>query len=672
MKTNRKRKFGAVVGFALALLLSSASWTAVPASAITSVTEPDVIVATGVPGTANTYFPSMELLDDGRLAVVYYSSPTHEGSNGKIMMTESEDNGQTWSAPVAIIDTPEDDRDPSIAELGDGTLLVSWFTYNNTTAERKVRVARSTDDGATWSAPITVGTHLAATAAVTSKAVELSNGDLLLPIYGSIVNRQEMPRSTAVRSTDGGLTWNASTEVTLAASPAGSNIGFVEPVIVDLGGGHLYSLHRTLNDYDNYYAWESHSYDNGLTWTPAARTSFKAHCSDLLLLSDGKLLHTWGDRSFAFSGGRPVVGKAVPVGEDWTDYQDVLIYRNSGVGDMSYPSAVELPDGRIFIVYYDAARGFIGGTYATVGELSKLDPKDRLDLKSLYDSGWMQIDTDMTWTTATHPETGITGAIDGSLNYWNASFRGSKAPPAARYELTFHDPIALRGLGVLIRPNVTVSATVSYSADGSTWTPLKSYSGVVQQAGALDIIEPAAPVTAKRIRVEVTSSSEWAGLTELTVYGTLPPPGSKIDLMSLYQANPAAIDTDMTYTAASRPGLGVAGAIDGNLAYWYSATRGSATPPSAHYTVDLGSVRSLVGLGINLKPGYAENAVVSLSADGVNWTQAASYTATVHRDGALDVVRFATPQPARYAKAVISDSEGWPLLNELELYEESP
>jgi hypothetical protein len=586
-------------------------------------------------------------------------------------MTESEDDGETWSTPVTIIDTPEDDRDPSITELSDGTLLISWFTYNNTTAERKVRTARSTDGGSTWSAPVTVGTNLAATSAVTSKAVELSNGDLLLPIYGSIASRQEMPRSTAVRSTDGGLTWSASTEVTLAAPPAGTNIGFVEPVIVDLGGGHLYSLHRTLNDSDNYYAWESHSYDNGLTWTTPERTSFKAHCSDLLLLSDGKLLHTWGDRSFVFSGGRPVVGKAVPVGQDWEDYQDVLIYRNAGVGDMSYPSAVELPDGRIFVVYYDAIRNFIGGTYATVGELSKLDPKDRIDLMSLYDSGWMQIDTDMTWTTATHPETGITGAIDGNLNYWNASFRSSKAPPAAHYELTFQDPISLRALGVLIRPNITVSATVSYSGDGTSWTTLKSYSGVVQQAGALDMIEPAAPVTAKRVRVEVTSSGEWAGLTELAVYGTLQP-GSKIDLLSLYQANPAAIDTDMTYTAASRPGLGVAGAIDGNLTYWYSATRSSATPPPAYYTVDLGSVRSLVGLGINLKPGYAEDAAVLLSADGVSWTQAAAYTAAVHQDGALDVVRFASPQAARYAKVIISESEGWPLLTELVLYEESP
>ncbi|PYI54037.1 exo-alpha-sialidase [Paenibacillus flagellatus] len=643
-----------------------------PASAISSTTEPDVIVASGTPGTSNTYFPSMERLSDGTLFVVYYGASAHEGTDGKIMKTVSTDDGQTWSAPVTMIDTPEDDRDPSIMQMSDGTLLVSWFTYNNTTAKRQVRTARSTDGGATWSAPVTVGTSLAATSAVTSKAVELSNGDLLLPIYGSVASTSEMPRSTAVRSTDGGLTWGASTEVTLAEPIPAQNIGFVEPVIVDLGGGHLYSLHRTLREYDNYYAWESHSYDNGLTWTQAARTSMKAHCSDLLLLSNGLLLHTWGDRSFAFAGGRPVVGKAIPVGDDWADWQTVAIYKNSGVGDMSYPSAVELADGTIFIVYYDASRGFIGGTYATAAELSKEDPHDRLDLLSLYEDGAVQIDTDLTWTTSSHPETGITGAIDGSFSYWNSSFRGSKAPPAAHYQLNFDDPVTLRAIGVNMRPDYTMSGTVSVSNDGTSWTTLRTYTNVVQNSGELDMIEPAAPITAKHVRVEITSSSQWAGLTELALYGTLPPPGVKLDLLSLYNANQLAIDTDMTYTASSRPGLGATGAIDGNLTYWYSATRNSAAPPAAHYTVSFGATRQLAAIGVNLKPGYAEDAVVSVSSDGVTWTPVATYTDTVHPEGAVDLIRFPAPVTALSVKVDIADAEGWPLLNELELYEVSP
>jgi len=650
---------------ALGLLLPAP----LPASAITSATEPDVIVAAGQPETSNTYFPSMEKLANGTLFVVYYNASAHEATDGRIMKTISADNGATWSAPVVMIDTSEDDRDPSIMQMSDGTLLLSWFTYNNTTAARQVRTSRSTDGGLTWSSPVTVGTSLAATSAVSSKAVELSNGDLLLPIYGSIVNRQEMPRSTAVRSTDGGLSWSASTEVTLAEPIPAQNIGFVEPVIVDLGGGHLYSLHRTHREFDNYFAWESHSYDNGLTWTAAARTSMKAHCSDLLLLSNGLLLHTWGDRSFEFSGGRPVVGKAVPVGAEWADWQNVGIYKNGGVGDMSYPSAVELPDGRIFIVFYDASRGFIGGTYATVQELSKPAPQDRLDLLAMYADGDVQIATDMTWTTTSHPETGITGAIDGSLSYWNAAFRGSKAPPNSYYELHFQEAISLRAAGLSMRPGYSVSATFDYSEDGSTWTTLKTYTNFVQDSGSLDMIEPTAPVTAKKVRVLITASSQWAGVTELALYGMPASPGTKLDLLSMYNAGALQIDTDMTYTASSRPGLGAKGAIDGNLTYWYSATRGSSAPPAAHYTVAFGQAKSISAVGVNLKPGYAEDAVVSISQDGVNWTVVKTYADAVHQDGSIDIVRLASPASAAYVKVEIPDAEGWPLLNELEIYE---
>lgn len=661
-----------LLGLVVVLLLSILPAVAYPgyAGAVADVSEPDVIVAAGAPGVSNTYMPDMELLSDGRLVVVYYSAIAHEATNGHIMMTESLDYGQTWSTPVVAINTAEDDRDPSITELSDGTLVISFFTFNNTTAARHARVARSTDGGATWGAPITVGTNLASTSAVTSKVVELTNGDLLIPIYGQINSRQEMPRSTAVRSTDGGLTWSAATEVTLAGPASGPNIGFVEPVIVDLGGGHLYSVHRTLSNNDDYHSWESHSYDNGYTWTLAERTSLKAHCSDLLLLSNGMLLHLWGDRSFTFAGGRPVVGKAVPVGEPMDDYQNILLYRNAGVGDMAYPSAVELPDGSIFFVFYDASRMFIGGSYATVGELSKLDPKDRLDLLGLYNDGFAQISTDMVWTTPSHPETGVTGAIDGNLSYWNASFRGSKAPPAAYYELEFAEPVALRAVGISIRPTFVVDATVAYSSDGTSWQTLRSYSDFNQPLGELDMIEPVGgEVLAKKVRVEVASSSQWAGLTELALFGKLPAIGEKIDLLAMYDNDASVIDTNMTATISAQPGIGIRGAIDGIPTYWNAATRNTTVGPPAYYQVDLGSVRSISGIGITLKPGYAQDAAVQVSTDGVTWLQAVAYTDAVHVGGVLDMNSFSSPLLARFVKVVIMKSQGWPLLAELELYE---
>ncbi|PYI56193.1 exo-alpha-sialidase [Paenibacillus flagellatus] len=678
-----KAKQTANVVIVLVICLLAAVWSPAPASAITSVTEPDVIVASETV-TEGTYFPSMALLDDGRLLVVYYSAAAHEKTDGRIKMVESSDYGQTWSQPRVILDTPNniDDRDPSIAQISDGTLILSWFTFNNATQERRVWVSRSTDGGATWSAAIPVGTNLAATSAVTSKVVELDNGDLLLPIYGQYVSKSHMPVSTAVRSTDGGLTWNASTEVVLANSIPEEFIGFVEPVIVNLGGGHLYSLHRTLNSYDDYYAWESHSYDNGYTWTPAARTLMKAHCSDLLLLSNNMLLHTWGDRSFRYSGGRPVQGKAIPVGADWSMYTDIPIYTHDGKGDMAYPSAVELPDGTIFLVYYDADRGFIGGTYTTVSEMSVEEPGTKLDLLALFNSGRLQVETDMTmtrppvfsngaWSDGT-PETGIRGAIDGG--FYSFSYRGTATPPVSYYKLTFDEPVTMNAFGLSLRPPYSTNATVYYSGDGVNWTLLHAYPTSVHKRGYLNTIEMTTPVTAKAIRIEIGSSSKEAGISEIAVYGSLPTPpppspaskGAKIDLLQMYNDGDLLIDTDMTHATAN---FGITGPIDGVKKYGYSATRGSAAPPTAHYTIDLGAPRTLSAIGVNLKPGYEQDAVVYTSLDGTNWLPVKVYNKAKPLEGLMDYRQPGTPREAKYVKVEITKSEGWPLLSELELYE---
>ena len=50
-----------------------------------------------------------------------------------------------------VIDTPKDDRDPSVACLKDGVLLLNWFTLQGNRVV--VMLARSTDEGKTWSEP---------------------------------------------------------------------------------------------------------------------------------------------------------------------------------------------------------------------------------------------------------------------------------------------------------------------------------------------------------------------------------------------------------------------------------------------------------------------------------------------------------------------------------------
>jgi hypothetical protein len=45
-----------------------------------------------------------------------------------------------------------------------------------------------------------------------------------------------------------------------------------------------------------------------------------------------------------------------------------LLY-NGHCDDAGYPSVVVLDDGRLFVVFYDACLGYIGGTYVAAGTL---------------------------------------------------------------------------------------------------------------------------------------------------------------------------------------------------------------------------------------------------------------------------------------------------------------
>lgn len=644
-------------------------------AAVQNPSEPDVIVASKTVDGYNTYFPSMEQLANGKLLVVYYSATAHQGTDGRIAMVESTDEGQTWSEPRIIMDTPEDDRDPSITVLSDGTLLLNWFMLENN--RNQVFVSRSTDDGLTWSAPSKVDTNLLI-AAVSSKMVELDNGDILLPVYGQYASDQGIYRSVVVRSSDGGLTWNPAQESTMAepvplppSNPYGA-IGFVEPVIADMGNGHLISMHRTFSSSDNGIGWKSESFDNGHTWTPVERTTMYAHCSDLLVLSNGTVLHTWGDRKFEFSSGRAVVGRVMEPGTDWEDWQDALIYKSPGSTDMAYPSAVELPDGRIFIVFYDAhsTKGFIGGKYFDIEDVTVEKREDRIDLLGLYNEGLVQIDTNLDYEEPSNPNrqnVKPAGAIDGVVTNTHAAWGRVPIPAESYYTLILPYAYNLNAIGVNMKQQVgrPQSGVVEYKDTQGQWHSLFSYDQVIHEQGILDIHEFEPGLTAKEVRVRITQTNGQPVLSEIALYGE--PLLSQIDLLSLYHNNELQIDTDLTHSSG---GFSITGPLDGSLGYYDSATRNSNTPPPAYYTIELDSARELGAIGVNLKPrDYAQDATVSVSVDGVNWTPVITYTGARHNSDSMDIQTFDVPLEALYVKVDITASEGWPVLNELRLYE---
>ena len=74
-------------------------------------------------------WPSVCRLANGDLMAVFSGDrDRHVCPFGKVQMVRSSDEGETWSRPVTIADAPIDDRDAGIVQMPDGEIVVTYFT----------------------------------------------------------------------------------------------------------------------------------------------------------------------------------------------------------------------------------------------------------------------------------------------------------------------------------------------------------------------------------------------------------------------------------------------------------------------------------------------------------------------------------------------------------------
>ncbi|MEF3313754.1 exo-alpha-sialidase [Paenibacillus sp. GYB004] len=509
MKMNKTVRIVSVLLFLCLFLVSFQ-----PVRADIESGQPDVTVAAG--GARNTFFPDVEKLQNGDLIVVYYDSPAHTSQSGRISMVRSADDGQTWTAPTTVADSVYDDRDPSVMQTSDGTLLLTYFSTDWSQSPSKIlgtyRV-RSNDGGFTWSSPVLVETKLDY-AATTSKVIELDNGDLLIPRYGKMPGHWQS-KIMIGRSPDGGISWPQADEVEIP-NPYGTN--WVEPALADLGNGHLMVMIRTAK-----YAHEAHSYDNGLTWTTPVPTDMEAHASNLLVLDPGSsapnILHTWGDYSGLYAFGRPVVGQIIQA--DGTPVSERVLMYAGHCGDESYPSSVRLDDGRIFTVYYDSCAKKISGTFSTVNDfLNYEEPTTiwdsetgKLDLWKMYKNGSLQISTDMNYIHSNfHPH----GPIDGNLTY-NYSAAKVQTGEGAYWSIELDQSYPFSKIGIILKQSLPETANVYLSADGVNWgSPVAEYEDVIMNQMQYIVFDQ--PVHARFAKVEILESSGTDILCEFTLF----------------------------------------------------------------------------------------------------------------------------------------------------------
>jgi predicted neuraminidase len=191
-----------------------------------------------------------------------------------------------------------------------------------------------------WSEEFRVGYDEASQSFRMNKPTVLSSGQWIMPVtHASEPIHEWFAGDKQLQgvgiSADGGKTWKLHGAV--AAPPWA-----LENMIVELRDGRLWMLIRTGAG----VLWQSHSSDQGKTWSAGSATTIASPGSRFFIrrLASGNLLLV---NHYKFNGRSHLTAKvSADDGKTWTE--GLLLDQRSGV---SYPDGVQAEDGVIWIVY---------------------------------------------------------------------------------------------------------------------------------------------------------------------------------------------------------------------------------------------------------------------------------------------------------------------------------
>jgi Neuraminidase (sialidase) len=271
---------------------------------------------------------------------------------GRLCAVRSSDEGRTWSKPELVYDDADDNRDPHVAQLDDGTVVVTFFSwrYKPGVARLKsfrdytskwfranaeltgVQMITSRDGGKTWDAK---ARNVFPDWVCSAPVRQLKDGTCILGLYGK--NKQDGKHSVgaSARSTDRGKTWE--TPVAME-NPPGVSLD-AETDIIELKDGRLLAALRQSKG-NMYFATSS---DAGRSWSPAKDAGFPGHCPHFTRLTSGEIL----------------LSTRIPQTELRISRDEAKTWQGPFEIDQvfgAYPATVELKDKSVLIVYYTEGR----------------------------------------------------------------------------------------------------------------------------------------------------------------------------------------------------------------------------------------------------------------------------------------------------------------------------
>ena len=303
------------------------------------ITDPKKLLQYDAPHRVWQGIPGIEVTKKGRIFVTFYSGKISETVGNYCLLLKSDDGGESFGKPIAAVYAGEDYRcyDPCLWIDPLGRL---WFFWAYAPDHGAFGAFCEDPDAEVlqWSDPVRMGKDV-----MMNKPTVLKNGDWLFPIA---VWKRVLPviwhqsedthrLAFAFRSKDQGKTFEQ-----LGGSDVAGRT-FDEHMILELRDGRLAMYVRT-----NYGIGVSYSSDGGKTWSEGEDTGWGGPDSRFFIrrLKSGRILliNHWNyiGRSHLTAMISENEGKTWP-------YKLLLDDRQS----VSYPDAVEAPDGNIYIVY---------------------------------------------------------------------------------------------------------------------------------------------------------------------------------------------------------------------------------------------------------------------------------------------------------------------------------
>ncbi len=321
-------------------------------------------------------WPTIAKMPDGSLGVAFSGDRIrHICPFGKTLLTTSSDGGLSWSKPVAVVDTPFDDRDGGITVRGDQVLVAS-FNNNFAFQESEARKA--------------AGVHLQRILDYIEQNKEADENDIgsclavsedggktfakryLLPIsapHGPIVLRDgrycyvgrafsiEDKYKTAGKKydelTDG--IYISYSEDGYEWSEPQSLFGqteewfLCEPHVIEKRDGELLVHIRVHNrkDMTDMRTFQTVSSENRTKWSDLQDLGVCGSPPHLLRHSSGAIVCVYGRRR------KPYGEMAIVSYDDGKTWSEPFCFDGESLSDdLGYPASVEMEDGSIFTVYY--------------------------------------------------------------------------------------------------------------------------------------------------------------------------------------------------------------------------------------------------------------------------------------------------------------------------------